>query len=67
MVLLEHVLYYSIIENYFHRVLIRPEAAEASKIWGLILFKRLSLSASVFRSILAKPWIWMSVSMESYN
>ena len=39
MVLLEHVLYYSIIENYFHRVLIRPEAAEASKIWGSILFK----------------------------
>ena len=60
MVLLEHVLYYSIIENYFHRVLlIRPEAAEASKIWGSILFKRLCLSASVLFSIPAKPWIWI--------
>ena len=60
MVLLEHVLYYSIIENYFHRVLlIRPEAAEASKIWGTILFNRLSLSASVLFSIPQKPWIWI--------
>ena len=59
MVLLEHVLYYSIIENYFHRVLIKPEAAEASKIWGSILFNRLSLSASVLFSIPAKPWIFL--------